>query len=109
MNRHNLGLIAIAVVLVVISLVMGSRREGAEFAGADGQAMAAVATLQPDYQPWFSPIWQPPSAEIEGLLFALQAAIGAGLLGYYLGLRRGQSQSQAQARARQPDRVDAGD
>ena len=103
MNRQNLGLIAAAVLLVIISLVMGSRREGAEFTGADGQAMAAVTAIQPDYQPWFSPVWEPPSGEVESLLFALQAALGAGLLGYYLGLRRGQSLPRPQ------DRVDAGD
>ncbi len=105
MNRHNLGLIALVALLVVLSLVLGGRQEGAEFAGADGQAMAAVTALQPDYEPWFGPLWQPPSGEVESLLFALQAALGAGLLGYYLGLRRGQSES----RSRQPDRVDAGD
>lgn len=103
MKVRNSGLIAAAVVLVVVSLVVGSRREGAEFAGADGQAMAAATALHPDYQPWFSPIWQPPSVEVESLLFALQAALGSGLLGYYLGLRRGQS------RQRKQDRVDAGD
>ena len=103
MNRHNLGLIAAVVLLVIVSLVMGSRREGAEFAGADGQAMAAVTAIQPDYQPWFSPIWEPPSGEVASLLFALQAALGAGLLGYYLGLRRGQSQPRPR------NRVDAGD
>ena len=103
MNWHNLGLIAAVVLLVIVSLVMGSRQEGAEFAGADGQAMAAVTAIQPDYQPWFSPLWEPPSSEVESLLFALQAALGAGLLGYYLGLRRGQSQPRPR------DRVDAGD
>ncbi|CDH43566.1 MAG: energy-coupling factor ABC transporter substrate-binding protein [Candidatus Competibacteraceae bacterium] len=103
MNRHNLSLIAVAVVLVVVSLVVGSRREGAEFAGADGQAMAAATALHPDYQPWFKPVWEPPSGEVASLLFALQAALGAGVLGYYLGFKRGQS------RQRQPDRVDAGD
>ena len=56
MNRHNLSLIAVAVVLVVVSLVVGSRREGAAFAGADGQAMAAATALHPDYQPWFKPV-----------------------------------------------------
>ena len=111
MNRNNLGLIAVAAVLVVVSLVLGGRREGAKFAGADEQVMAVVTTLQPDYQPWFSPIWQPPSSEVEGLLFALQAAFGAGVLGYYLGLRRGQSKSKSNSKSqsRQPDRVDAGD
>ena len=107
MNRQNLGLILAAALLVILSLVMGNRREGAEFAGTDGQAMAAVTAIQPDYQPWFSPIWEPPSGEVESLLFALQAALGAGLIGYYLGLRRGQSQSQSQLRPQ--DRVDAGD
>ena len=66
---------------------------------------AAVATIQPDYQPWFSPLWEPPSSEVESLLFALQAALGSGLLGYYLGLRRGQSQRRKQ----EQDSVDAGD
>jgi len=103
MKLRNGGLIVAAIILVVVSLVIGGRREGAEFAGADGQAMKAVTALHPDYQPWFSPIWQPPSREIESLLFALQAALGSGLLGYYLGLRRGQSRRNKQ------DRADAGD
>ena len=61
------------------------------FAGADGQAEAAILAGHPAYEPWFAPLWEPPSGEIESLLFALQAALGAGLLGYYLGLRRGQT------------------
>ena len=103
MKARNGGLLVAVGVLVVVSLVIGSGREGAEFAGADGQAMAVVTALHPDYQPWFHAIWEPPSGEIEGLLFALQAALGAGVLGYYLGFRRGQS------RPRKQDRVDAGD
>lgn len=103
MNLRNGGLIAAAAAVAIISLAIGSQHEGAEFAGADGQAMATVTALHPDYQPWFSPIWEPPSGEVESLLFALQAALGAGLLGYYLGLRRGQS------RQRQQDRGNAGD
>lgn len=104
MKAHNGWLLLLAVVLVVGSVLIGSRREGAEFTGSDGQAMAAVAALQPDYQPWFSFIWEPP-AEIASGLFALQAALGAGVLGYYLGLRRGQSQRRKQKQ----DDVDAGD
>ncbi len=34
-----------------------------------------------------APLWEPPSGEIESLLFALQAAIGAGLVGFYFGRR----------------------
>ncbi len=101
MKARNGGLLVLAVVLVVGSVLIGSRREGAEFAGSDGQAMAAVATIQPDYQPWFGLIWEPP-AEIASGLFALQAALGAGVLGYYLGFKRGQAQGRR-------NRADAGD
>ncbi|NLN22191.1 MAG: cobalt ABC transporter substrate-binding protein CbiN, partial [Syntrophomonadaceae bacterium] len=38
--------------------------------------------------------WEPPSGEIESLLFALQAAIGAGFIGYYLGFVKGRKESE---------------
>ena len=57
----------------------------AEFGGADGQAEEAILELQPDYEPWFEPILEPASGEVESLLFALQAAIGAGVVGFVLG------------------------
>jgi len=82
------------------------------FAGADDQAQAAITAANPDYRPWFTPLWEPPSGEIESLLFALQAALGAGLLGYYLGLRRGQSQPRkpgVDAARRDAHAVDASD
>ena len=93
MKARNGGLLLLAVALVVGSVWLGSRREGAEFTGSDGQAMAAVAAIQPDYQPWFGFIWEPPP-EIASGLFALQAALGAGILGYYLGFKRGQAQGR---------------
>ena len=39
----------------------------------------------------FNSIWEPPSGEIESLLFALQAAIGAGFIGYFIGYIRGKN------------------
>lgn len=101
MKARNVGLLLLAAALVIGSVLLGGLREGAEFAGTDGQAMAAVAALQPDYQPWFGLIWDPP-AEIASGLFALQAALGAGILGYYLGFKRGQAQGRR-------TRADAGD
>lgn len=93
MARRNLILLAAAVVLALIPLFMSF--EGEEvFGGADGQAQDAIHQIRPDYQPWFSAIWQPPSKEIESLLFMLQAALGAGLLGYYIGLRRGEARGR---------------
>ncbi|MCB1770573.1 MAG: energy-coupling factor ABC transporter substrate-binding protein [Candidatus Competibacteraceae bacterium] len=101
MKAQNGWLLALVVILAVVSIRIGSRREGAEFTGTDGQAMATVTALNPDYQPWFDFIWEPP-AEIASGLFALQAALGAGVLGYYLGFKRGQRQGQRK-------RSDAGD
>jgi cobalt/nickel transport protein len=40
------------------------------------------------YEPWFQPLWEPPSGEIESLLFSLQAAIGAVIIGYFFGYYR---------------------
>ncbi len=58
---------------------------GAEWGGADGEAEEAIKEINPEYESWFSPIWEPPSGEIESLLFSLQAAIGGLIIGYVLG------------------------
>lgn len=85
MNRNFLLILGV-VALAVMPLIIHAGGD-AEFSGADGQAEGVIAQIQPDYQPWFNSIWEPPSGEIESLLFALQAAAGAGLLGFYFGRR----------------------
>jgi len=93
MARRNLILLALAVALALIPLFMSF--DGDEiFGGADGQAEGAILEIRPDYQPWFASLWEPPSGEIESLLFMLQAALGAGFLGYYIGLRRGEAKGR---------------
>lgn len=87
----NLALIAIVIVLAVVPLFM---LKDAEFSGADAQAEEAITEINADYQPWFSPVWEPPSGEIESLLFVLQAALGAGFVGYYLGYLKGRHKSR---------------
>jgi cobalt/nickel transport protein len=68
---------------------VGPQRGSAEiFVGADGQAEGVVRQLAPDYRPWAEPLVEPPSSEIESLLFSLQAVLGAGFIGYYLGVKR---------------------
>ena len=57
----------------------------AGFEGADGQAEEAILERNPAYEPWFSPLLEPASGEVESMLFALQAAIGAGIVGFVLG------------------------
>ncbi|WP_309030311.1 energy-coupling factor ABC transporter substrate-binding protein, partial [Streptomyces alfalfae] len=61
----------------------------------------AITELKPDYEPWFSPLYEPPSGEVESALFALQAALGAGVLAYYFGLRRGRRQGEQRALERE--------
>ena len=72
--QKNLILIVLVVLLAALPLWL---LPNAEFGGADGQAEEAILELQPDYEPWFEPILEPASGEVESLLFALQAASGA--------------------------------
>ncbi|WP_443060111.1 energy-coupling factor ABC transporter substrate-binding protein [Streptomyces sp. NBC_00444] len=101
-TKINLLLLLAVVALAVLPLALGLGDDKEEpFAGADGEAEAAITEIEPDYEPWFSPLYEPPSAEIESGLFALQAAIGAGALAYYFGVRRGRRQGEQRALARQ--------
>lgn len=84
-NKNNFIMLLIAVALIVTPLIL---KPGAEYGGADGQAEDAITEISPDYKPWFSSLYEPPSGEIESLLFATQAALGAGIIGYYLGSRK---------------------
>lgn len=92
--KTTLLLILLAVAISTAPLFMVKKQESGVFAGADDQAKAMIATVRPDYKPWFSPLWEPPSAEVASLLFALQAAIGSGVLCYYLGYRRGRTAAE---------------
>ncbi|MEU4066458.1 energy-coupling factor ABC transporter substrate-binding protein [Streptomyces wedmorensis] len=99
-TKINGLLLLVVVALAVLPLVLGLGDHKEEpFTGADAEAETAITELQPDYEPWFSPLYEPPSGEIESALFALQAALGAGVLAYYFGLRRGRRQGAALAAA----------
>lgn len=79
-----MGLAVLVLAAFPLFLYSGGR---AEFPGADTEARDAVTDLHPGYKPWVAPLWEPPSGEIESLIFALQAALGAGALGFYFGRR----------------------
>ncbi|MFF9779989.1 energy-coupling factor ABC transporter substrate-binding protein [Streptomyces sp. NPDC013978] len=96
---NALLLLAVAVLAVLpLALGLGDHKEE-PFTGADAEAETAITEIEPDYEPWFSPLYEPPSGEIESALFALQAALGAGVLAYYFGIHRGRRQGEARARA----------
>ena len=72
-----------AVVLLVIAPLL--LNPGAQFEGADCIAEDIVLTINPGYEPWREPVWEPPSGEIESMLFAVQAAAGSLFIGFFLG------------------------
>ena len=80
--QKNTVLVILVILLAALPLWL---LPGAEFGGADGQAEEAILELDPGYEPWFSPLLEPASGEVESMLFALQAAIGAGVVGFVLG------------------------
>lgn len=89
MNKSSNWLLILAVVaLAIVPLIFVQ----GEYGGADGEAQKAITEIQPSYKPWFNNLFQPPSKEVESLLFVSQAALGAGIFGYVIG--RYQSRSK---------------
>jgi cobalt/nickel transport protein len=76
------------IILVILLVVFASpfvmkrfgRMDG--FVGTDNQAQDMIGRIRPGYRPWVNSIFDP--GEKEEWLFALQAAIGVGVLSYCL-------------------------
>jgi cobalt/nickel transport protein len=101
-TRQNILLMLGVIALAIGPLVMIKPVENGPdiFGGSDDQAKEMITTIQPGYDRWFSPVWEPPSAEVASLLFGLQAAIGAGAVAYCLGYYRGRRRAKADDAAR---------
>ncbi len=82
LSKNNLLLLLLALVIIISPLIINS---SAPFEGADGEGEELIQVINPDYEPWFESIWEPPSGEVESVLFSVQVAIGAGVIGYVLG------------------------
>ena len=91
--KKSTKIILLLLACVVIAIVPLMTIKDSEFGGADGAAEDVIAELNPDYEPWFESIIELPGGETESLLFALQAALGAGVIGlgfgYYIGRKKG--------------------
>lgn len=79
---RNLVLAFGVVLLVTIPLMLLGN---SEFGGSDDAGSTVVEEINGGYTPWFESFWEPPSGEIESLLFCVQSAIGAGICGFVLG------------------------
>lgn len=95
-NKRPIILLILVAIIVIIPLALynGMGEDQGYFGGADDAASTVIE--ETGYQPWFSSIWEPPSGEIESLLFAVQAAIGAIIIGYVLGYWKGQAKARKQ-------------
>ncbi|QLC50849.1 energy-coupling factor ABC transporter substrate-binding protein [Methanolobus zinderi] len=88
-------IVGIIVILFAVQFLYGvAANPDSEFGGADGAAEDVIASINPDYEPWFGGIgFEPPGGETESLLFALQAAFGAVIIGYVIGYYKGKSEA----------------
>lgn len=80
-----IGLSLLCVVIAVLPLLF---IKDSEFGGADDAASGTISEILnvEEYEPWAAPIYEPPGGETESLLFCLQAALGAGIFGYGIGV-----------------------
>ncbi|MDR2966684.1 MAG: energy-coupling factor ABC transporter substrate-binding protein [Methanobacteriaceae archaeon] len=90
-TTKNIILLILVVVIAVVPMVMysGLGEDEGYFSGTDDVASRIVE--ESGYEPHPILLWEPPSPEIESLLFAVQAAIGGVILGYFIGKWQGQA------------------
>lgn len=90
-NKKTIILLCLVTVIVIFPLALYNGKGEAQgyFEGSDDQGTELIEST--GYVPWVHSLWEPPSSEIESLLFALQAAIGALIIGYVLGYWQCQS------------------
>ena len=84
-KKQIMTILALILVCAVILIFPLMTIRDSEFGGADGAAEEAIASVDPDYEPWADPILELPGGETESLLFCLQTALGAIVIGYGFG------------------------
>jgi len=88
-RRRLVTLLLVLGVVALFALPLALDRGRSDYSGTDGRATEVIEQGDPGYEPWFSSVFRPSSPEVESGLFALQAALGGGVLGYVLGRLRG--------------------
>lgn len=81
-------LIGLVIAIFLVSLIVGNIRsgDGEAFGGTDDAATQAAE--ESGAEPWFTPLFEP-APEVESGLFAIQAAIGSGIIFFCLGRMSG--------------------
>ena len=99
MDRRVWYIIGFAIVAGICVLAFVVAPSG-EFGGSDDQGGNQIQQIDPSYHPWFQSLWTPPE-ETASLLFAVQAAIGAIIIGYFIGNERGKRVASERMKAAQ--------
>lgn len=96
-------LIKTSLILLSLVVIIGAYPyiiypQGTDFTGVDEQALALINKEHPDYTVWRRTLWQPPNQSTENLLFALQAAVGLGVLLFSLSYLKNSKKSSEDLR-----------
>jgi cobalt/nickel transport protein len=81
------------IILIALMAAPFLLKPGAKFDGSDDQGSQTIEQVSPGYTPWFTWFWQPPP-ETESFLFAVQAAIGAIVIGYFIGYTKARREEE---------------
>lgn len=96
MKLNKWGVVAGLVALVLLFCIpFYTAPAESEFGGTD----SAVTDILEENgaTPWFQPIAPPAGAEVESGLFAMQAALGSGIMFYCLGRMAGRRKAEKEA------------
>lgn len=83
----NLKQLTIVIAVLALFIVPFVISQGSEFSGTDGQGPDVIE--ESGYTPWIDPMAYQPDDLGEKLLFSLQVAIGAAILGFFVGRETG--------------------
>jgi cobalamin biosynthesis protein CbiM len=79
-SRRN-TVLGVAVLIIIAVAVVANAAIG--LLGTDDRGVELIQQIDPNYQPWFSSIFEP-SEGLQQILFAIQALIGLAILVYFI-------------------------
>ena len=94
---RKLEFIVIAIIMIFAAqFFYMSSTTHSDYSGTDDKPAGVIDQITGGaYKPIAKPLWIPPSDLIESLLFGLQAATGAIIIGYFLGYYRAKNRFES--------------